>query len=362
MDAMDGTDVVELTIDVTEAADLGEAAHVTATVVAPPAGAVPERPVVAFARAGVGFARGYYTERLPGQATSQAAWHAARGWIVVAVDHLGTGGSSRHDAAALTHARLAAAGAAADRAVVARLAEGTLVPGLPPIGHEGDGSPVRIGLGQSMGGSLTVVQQAHHRSFHGIAVLGYSAVHTHPPVPPGEDPVVIPWTLRGEPSLVLNRPEVGAADARRDGALPPGLTWLNWQFYGDEVDPSTFGDTSRWTTDSYPGIIRTLLTPGVIAAEAAAVRGPVLVAVGERDVVPDLKAEVHAYRSTSLIDLFVCPRMAHMHNFAPTAPLLWERLHSWGTWVRTLTDPSALPASAPSSAPSPARSTSPTEA
>jgi hypothetical protein len=341
---MDG---IELTIDVTEAAGLGEPAQVAATVVAPAAAALPERPVVAFARAGVGFAQGYYTERLPGQATSQAAWHADRGWVFVAVDHLGTGAGSRHDSAALTHARLAAAGAAADREVVARLAEGSLVPGLPPLGAgagsgDGPGEHVRIGLGQSMGGSLTVVQQAHHRSFHGIAVLGYSAVHTHPPVPPGEDPVVIPWTVRGEPSVVLNAAEVAAADAGRDGDLPPGLKWLNWQFYGDEVDPSTFGDTSRWTSDSYPGIIRTLLTPGVIASEAAAVRCPVLVAVGERDVVPDLRAEVHAYRSTSSIDLFACPRMAHMHNFAPTAPLLWERLDTWATWVRALTHPAAI--------------------
>jgi len=329
----------ELTIDVTEAAGLGEPAHVAATVVVPDAVNDPgERPVVVFARAGVGFARGYYSQQLPGQATSQAAWHADRGWIVVAVDHLGTGGSSRHDPAALTYPRLAASGAAADRDILGRLAEGTLAPGLPPIAD-----PVRLGLGQSMGGCLTVVQQAHHRSFDGIAVLGYSAVRTHPPVPPGEDPVVIPWTVRdtlaapsgsGGPPVVLNRPEVAAG--KRPGEVPPGLKWLNWQFYGDEVDPSSFEDTGRWTTDSYPGIIGTLLTPGVIASEAAAVQGPVLVAVGERDVVPDLKDEVRAYRSTSDIDLFVCPRMAHMHNFAPTAPLLWQRVHRWGEWVRDL--------------------------
>src|SRR2546427_469009 len=37
---------------------------------------------------------------------------------------------------------------------------------------------VRIGIGQSMGGCLTVVMQGRHATFDAIAPLGYSAIHT----------------------------------------------------------------------------------------------------------------------------------------------------------------------------------------
>ena len=53
-----------------------------------------------------------------------------------------------------------------------------------------------IGLGQSMGGSLLVAQQARHRTFDGIGVLGYSAVHTQMPARPGSTPYVMPWMPR----------------------------------------------------------------------------------------------------------------------------------------------------------------------
>jgi pimeloyl-ACP methyl ester carboxylesterase len=249
------------------------------------------------------------------------------------MDHLGTGDSSTHDPFDLTYARLAASAAAADREVLSRLADGTLTPGLPSIAD-----PVRIGIGQSMGGCLAVVQQAHHRSYDGIAVLGSSAVHIQPPVPPGEDPVVAPWALRdtpaSDPPMVVNAAEVAAA--HRDGELPPVLKWMNWYFYGDDIDPASFGDTSGWTSATVPGVTDTILSPAVIATEAAAIRVPVLVAMGDRDVVRDPKEEPRAYRSATSVDLFVCPRMAHMHNFAPTATLFWNRLDRWGAWVRDL--------------------------
>ena len=73
---------------------------------------------------------------MPGaQGGGQAGWHAERGWIFVACDHLGVGDSSLAD-------------------------------------------PAVLGIGQSMGGCLTVVQQARHESYDGVGVLGYSAIHT----------------------------------------------------------------------------------------------------------------------------------------------------------------------------------------
>ena len=54
----------ELQVDVTEAAGLGEPAHIALTVTAPQE--VPPDPVVCFAKPGAGYSRGYFTEDLPG--------------------------------------------------------------------------------------------------------------------------------------------------------------------------------------------------------------------------------------------------------------------------------------------------------
>ena len=67
---------VDLRIDVTEAAGLGEPAHIALTVTAPEE--IPDEPVVCFAKPGAGYGRGYFTEDLPGpSAGAQASWHAA---------------------------------------------------------------------------------------------------------------------------------------------------------------------------------------------------------------------------------------------------------------------------------------------
>jgi hypothetical protein len=54
--------------------------------------------------------------------------------------------------------------------------------------------------------------------------------------------------------------------------------------------------------------------------------------MGERDLVIDPLGEARAYKSAFSFDLFVCPRMGHMHNFAGTRALFWERIHSFGEW------------------------------
>ena len=77
-------------------------------------------------------------------------------------------------------------------------------------------------------------------------------------------------------------------------------------------------------------VVFSMITPGVVAHEAAAIASPILVAAGERDVVPDLRAEAGAYAACTDLTLVEIPTMAHMHNMAGTRQLLWDRLHRWG--------------------------------
>ena len=57
---------VELRIDVSNAVDFGEAAHVAVSVVLPDPASLPSPTVVCFAKPGGGYSRGYYTHELPG--------------------------------------------------------------------------------------------------------------------------------------------------------------------------------------------------------------------------------------------------------------------------------------------------------
>jgi pimeloyl-ACP methyl ester carboxylesterase len=69
-----------------------------------------------------------------------------------------------------------------------------------------------------------------------------------------------------------------------------------------------------------------MMAEGAVAKEARAIDVPVLVGCGEIDVVPDPWAEPSSYRGSRDVSVFVVPRMCHMHNFARTRELLWERL------------------------------------
>lgn len=342
---------LEMIIDVGDAVALGRPAHVAATIVLPDPAAMPERPIVCFARPSSSYTRAYYTHDLPGAGSgAQGAFHANRGWIFVALDALGCDESPEAralDPERLDFATLAAAGHAAEQDILARMANGVLVPGFPPVNQ-----PLVLGAGLALGGALAIYQQARHRSYDGLVVLGFSAVHTHPTAPPGGQPVTVGWYPRdaaledcAEP---LNAPALAAAEAAGRG----GAAWeaLAWGFHYDDVprdvverdlrhyDAMASGgseaspDTPWYARRTPERAARATLTPGVVATEAAAIAVPVLAAMGERDLVPDPTDEPRAYRSATSVDVFVCPRMGHVHNMASTRTLLWERIDLFGRW------------------------------
>ncbi|HKA14365.1 MAG TPA: hypothetical protein VKH41_05065 [Myxococcota bacterium] len=113
------------------------------------------------------------------------------------------------------------------------------------------------------------------------------------------------WHWADVPAAVIDEDLRGYPVASCDGALAP------------------------WRSARVPAFASSLLDPGYVASDAAAIDVPVFVAAGERDVVPDLRVEPTAYRRAGDITLFEQPRSAHMHNFASTRALLWERLASW---------------------------------
>ena len=334
-------------IDVSSVAGLNGPVRAVGTAVYSPE-AICEDPIVAFALPGAGYNRNYFTFDMPGSTQGgQAGWHARRGWVFVAIDTLGVGDASLADAADLDLIRLAAVNDLAVSSLLEQMKAGVTFPDLPAIAD-----PVVLGIGQSMGGGLTIVQQAYHDSFDGIAVLGFSALWTSTRTRPGAMPAGVPYLARDR---ALPRPDPRNHDQRC--ALAANRTLLNlqtnpdlypghaetppgWHFHFDDVpaeiresDLSQAGEPPLWRSTSVPGAVFHMLAPGALGPEAAAIVVPVLSAFGERDVSEDPRLEHKAFRHAVDFSSFICPRMGHMHNFASTRELLWTRIHHWGQHV-----------------------------
>jgi pimeloyl-ACP methyl ester carboxylesterase len=327
---------VDHTIDVTSAAGLDGPAHTAITVYVPALGKLADPPVICFAFPGGGYCRKYYAFDMPdGTGGGQAGFHSDRGWIFVACDHLGFGQSTVPEGNALTLDNVAAANDATVRRVVQMAEDGTLAKGLPPI----TGATV-LGIGQSMGGCFTIVAQGQFASFHGIGILGFSGIHTVVPTRPGTPPLAWPWVARGSS---LDSPKVLKAGV----SAVPGASAehpYQWGFHYDDepadivaLDMAAAAGKAAvlppWRSATTPPCGRHMVAPGVVAQEAASITVPVLIALGERDVVPDPAAEPKAFKSATDISIYVCPRMGHMHNFAHTRQLFWQRIQLWGDTV-----------------------------
>ncbi|TPG36553.1 alpha/beta hydrolase [Mycolicibacterium hodleri] len=316
----------QLRIDVSDAVGLPEAI-VAATVIVP-ADAV-ESQTLAVAFPGGGYSRGYWDIQWHGS-YSQAEYHVSRGWVFAAIDHLGVGESSLPDPTLLSFEVMGRANAAASQHIVSALRSGELADSLGPTAV-----PFVIGIGQSMGGCVSIVAQALYRPFDALAVLGYSAAHTVLPSPSGG--VHVSAVERGRTDMagiVDEAGQIGSVDV------------FSWSFHFDDVDPAIRHKDLRggfpfrtdsvppWGSATIPPAAASMLAPGVVAKEAAALTVPVFIGVGERDVCPDAHTEPASYPGADHVTVCVVDRMAHMHNFASSRNVLWNRLHRWGESLR----------------------------
>jgi alpha-beta hydrolase superfamily lysophospholipase len=346
---------IDLRIDVTDAAGIGVPATTAATVYLPDVVTAP--PIVCFAFPGGGYSRRYYSFDMPDdQGGGQAGWHTERGWIFVACDHLGFGDSTVPEGDVLDYDNVALGNKGTVEAVMSKLESGTLADDFPPVV-----GATKLGIGQSMGGCFTIVLQGQHGTFDGIASLGFSGIHTHVPSRPGTPPAVWPWMLRGR-DLATTAPLNAAALAAAAGptidgqgaqqrlAEQTGENPMAWAFHWDDepadIVAADMGATAGgeaalppWRSATTPSCGLYMVAPGTVATEAASITVPVLAAMGERDVVANPWMEPWAFRSSTDVTLFVCPQMAHMHNFASMRHRFWQRIHQWGSGVAALRAP-----------------------
>ncbi len=310
----------------------GGRGHVTATLHLPDV--VPDRPTVVFALPGGGYSRGYFDMHFQGRTGySQAEHHTAAGIVLVAMDHLGVGDSSTDANDTIVIEDIAAANDEAVREIVRRLRAGEIDPSWPRI-EPG----FVVGTGQSMGGGVTIIMQGRHRTYDAISPLGYSAVQAVLPLRQPEMRQGIKTMFshfkRSTPPHELSVPHT----SERIGDFLHPFHWDDVP--QDIVDADLAGgyplreSPPAWGSRTVPRCVVGMMARDYVIEEAAVIDVPVFFGEGERDVSEDPWQESARFPKVRDFTLFVCPQMAHMHNFATTRLELWERSVDWMTGVR----------------------------
>ena len=316
----------DITIDVTDAVagpSGSEPITIAGTVVADVDALRPD-PVVVFATPGGTYSRRYWDLRPPGRdGYSQAEWVAARGDVLIALDYLGGGDSSRPaDGDFMTLERCADAAHSVFEQVAAGLGAGTLVAGLPALA-----APTYVGFGQSLGGFITMIQQGKYADYAGIAVLGASPL-VIANIPFHRDLTDVPMAERRALILADNAKTAGVEELPMYHSAP--RRFYAGIFHVDGVDPVLLAYDE---SDCEVLISRVTgvdgMTPGYAKQWADEVASPVFIGFGDADVSSDPRLEPSGYPKSRHITVATFPNMAHMHNFADTREQLWSALDRW---------------------------------
>jgi alpha-beta hydrolase superfamily lysophospholipase len=309
----------ELSFDVTEAVGSGESLSQAAWLF------LPSEPTHATAvlvcLAGGTYDKRYWHLEVPGRRGYSFAEHLAdQGFLVVALDHLGTGGSSDPQGSGSVGLRMLAAGdAEAVAQVSARLRDGTLVQGLWPLRL-----PV-VGVGHSMGSCLTTMVAAQASPYDAVALLGYGVQISNVQNDADGDEDLAARMNQSE-AVFRQLNGLGAGDV---SCVVP-REQLRQLFHAPDVPADVIAADDAAESRVPVRAASEVITPGYVAEFAAAVNVPVFLALGSHiDVSPDPYTEVANYRSSPDVTLCVVEGSAHCHNFSTARIALWDRMATW---------------------------------
>jgi pimeloyl-ACP methyl ester carboxylesterase len=308
-------------VDVSAVVPFGGEAVVRGWVRAPAAVDPSRRPVVLVCFPGGSCSTGYFALDVPGHAGYSMAEHFVdRGVVVAAFDHLGIGASSAvDDIFAITPWIAAEADDVATRVVLDGLRDGTLLSELGPLPDL-----YAVGVGHSMGGMLSTVQQARHHTFDALIGLGH-----------GGDG--LPNFLTPDERALADRPLAETATsivecARVRFATPTAIDNKRAEpnsFFAPDVPTAVKAAFSRQRTQLLYTCGLTSMIPGSTDAEKAAVDVPLLLAYGDGDLTRNFTGAFARYTSATDATLFVLRDSAHCHNQAATRAVLWNRMDRW---------------------------------
>jgi pimeloyl-ACP methyl ester carboxylesterase len=322
---------VELAVEVSAALPFADESNaLSATVHVPSAQQAGPPRAVLVCWPGGSYSRAYWDMHIPGHPGYSFAEHMTdRGFVVIAVDPLGVGASSRpSDVDAVNLETMAAAAAEFVRQLRTLMAVGELDSRLAPL----EDVPL-VAVGHSLGGCLAIVEQALHGSYDAVANLGFThggkeVIESGPASGPNEDAATpMQVAIDQAKAFLATGWDAGYGVAPR----APHHGWLHAADVPAEVIAADDEKASAWPRQSYVGA----LLAGHSAAYAGRLTCPVLVAFGDRDVPERPHDDVAFYRASQDVTLLVLSGSAHCHNFAAARIVLWDRL---GTWAAAAAD------------------------
>jgi alpha-beta hydrolase superfamily lysophospholipase len=313
-----------LRVDVSPAVALDGRFEIAADIVLPARDALRTPPTLLFCLPGGFLSRRYFDLGDPAdpvERTYSFAAHMARaGFAVAAIDHLGTGDSSRpareEDGYALGVEAIACANQAAWDLIRERIAQRWR--------RDAD-ELVSIGVGHSMGSALTVAQQASHAP-HAALVLQSFSTRGLPRFMQDEEAA-----LAGDPA----RARAGIADLVRTRYRTP---------YPEMPGHDEEGRSAAFSVGTAPPLAERLLVeastrllamagsltliPGAYAPYAERIRVPVFVSMGDHDLLTAQEVSPMLPHAPEIVAHEVADCW-HCHNVANTRAALWDRTLHW---------------------------------
>ncbi|HEX4218249.1 MAG TPA: alpha/beta hydrolase [Acidimicrobiales bacterium] len=283
----------------------------------------PASPVLWCCVPGGGISRAYFDLAIPdsNDLYSMARFAARRGHYVLTIDPPGVGESdSPDDGYELTPRAVAAVLDVVVRDVLAMLGAGD-VDGVPPGAFR-----EVVGVGHSAGGLLVACQQARHRTFGAVALLGFSGSG-------------LPAVLTEEEATFVDRPDELAAAlpdlvrARFGTALPQGTAADSDMLLVGTTSNEAKAAAGRASSRLLGLVGLTSLIPGSIQPELNRIDVPTFVAVGEHDIAGPASALPGQLPGCRDLTLLTLAGVGHNHNVTESRLELWDRLERW---VRSL--------------------------
>jgi pimeloyl-ACP methyl ester carboxylesterase len=299
------TNRLVLQFDVSEAAGFGEPMHIAAELLLP-ADHAPETLFVCIP--GGGMNRRYFDLPTPdGEAeVSFAKYMAALGHAVALIDPIGVGESSiPSDPYELHPDRAAAANAVVVQRIVDGLRAGTLTavcPAAPKMRA--------IGAAHSYGALLTVLQQAKTPFYDAICLMGF---HT----------CGLPAQINDyDRSLDPVEARANLIELARK-RFPMSTITMTPQPSKRPVSAVSATDVI-YLTSSYMMMLPDMATP-----DAAAIKCPIMLVLGDGDLHPNTHTMPSAYSGSPDVTLIVLPDTRHNHFVYPSRTYLYGRVARW---------------------------------
>jgi len=292
-----------LPTDITEGTRIEIAAWVF-----PATGGPPPTPSAIALLNGGSYDKRYFHFEVPGRRDYSAAEAlAARGHVVILLDHLGVGESSRIPTQMkATRQVCALANHAAVSEIFSRLKEGTLDPvfsAMPQL--------LKVGGGHSMGGFQTITQQAGHATYDRVLVLGYTAIGVHLTFDGAQVPAQRPLD-----------PAMGDYWLLDHSAIAESFHW-------DDVPRDVLAVDEALAVEVPALLSNQSITMGIVSQDAGRIAVPVYICLGERDVSPRPHDEPGFYKSSPDVTLHILPRSGHCQSFASTRMTMIDRIDGW---------------------------------